>query len=404
MELNDQEREKQLKFLEDVALHYQFKGICKKIFLKRFDPANYENDITTAELAQKIGIDEPKFNQTLQTICFVLIKIKKEGRGRPKSGDSPWKTTYTVLWTRQYDCWKNNYIEWQNEILKLGESITPDIKEQLSEIDKLSTTDESLECKRIENSQPYTGTHPPLVNSFIPLRGLIEEDQLFFGRIQEIKRIFETLNSGSSVAIIGERQSGKSSLLMEISRQAKTQLLQPREPIYLNLQGIYDEDDFYQALCDYAGIDFCKGYRLTRNLQNHRLLLILDEVEKMTWDGFTNYIHADLRGLAEGNNAVLKLVVAACTSLDQLFGNQGIRMTSPWWGICTEYQLNRWDEQTIRDFIASRLNSPLLEPKYQTITFTEDEITELINKSEGHPQKLMALCNQLFKLYLERLS
>ncbi|VXD14585.1 ATP-binding protein [Planktothrix paucivesiculata] len=242
-------------------------------------------------------------------------------------------------------------------------------------------------------------------NPFIPSNGVIDDDKLFFSRTQEIQRIFETLNSGSSVAIIGERQIGKSSLLMEISRQAQAQLLQAREPIYLNLQEIHDDEDFYQFLCDYAGIDFCKGYRLSRNLQNHRLLLILDELEKMTWDGFTNNIRGQLRGLAEGMNAPLRLIVAACTSLDQLFpDSQDIGMTSPFTGICIEYKLNRWDEQTIRNFIKSRLNLPLLKPEYKTITFTENEISELINKSEGHPQKLMALCNQLFKRYLEELS
>ncbi|HAO13686.1 MAG TPA: hypothetical protein DCQ51_21615 [Planktothrix sp. UBA8407] len=242
-------------------------------------------------------------------------------------------------------------------------------------------------------------------NPFIPINGSINNEQFFFGRTKEIKRIFETLNSGSSVAIIGERQIGKSSLLMEISRQANTLLLQPREPIYLNLQDIHDDDDFYQFLCDSVGIDFCKGYRLSRNLKNHRLLLILDELEKMTWDGFTNNIRGQLRGLAEGMNAPLRLIVAACTSLDQLFpDSQDIGMTSPFTGICIEYNLERWNEQTSRDFIASRLNSPLLKPEYQTITFTEDEITELINQSEGHPRKLMALCYQTFNRYLEKLS
>jgi hypothetical protein len=124
----------------------------------------------------------------------------------------------------------------------------------------------------------------------------------------------------------------------------------------------------------------------------------------MTWEGFTNNIRGQLRGLAEGMNAPLRLIVAACTSLDQLFpDSQDIAMTSAFTGICIEYQLNRWDEQTIRDFIASRLNSPLLKPEYQTITFTEDEITELINNSEGHPPKLMALSYQTFNRYLEQL-
>lgn len=240
-----------------------------------------------------------------------------------------------------------------------------------------------------------------IINPFLPLNGRIDESHQFFGRKQEIENIFVDLDSGSSVAIIGESKIGKSSLLMEISRQAETKLLPSRKPIYLDLQTIHDQDQFYQELCHYAGITTCTGTYLKRNLKNHQFLLILDVVEKMTWDGFTNYFHTELRGLAEGKNAVFKLVVAACTSLDQLFG---IKITSPWWGLCTEYQLNRWDEQTIRDFIVSRLNSPLLKPEHRTITFTEDEITELINRSEGHPEKLMALCNQTFKRYLEKLS
>ncbi|MGA8893760.1 MAG: AAA family ATPase [Planktothrix agardhii] len=251
--------------------------------------------------------------------------------------------------------------------------------------------------------QPEQNLSICVSNPFIPIQGLVDNPQLFFGREKEVKRIFETLNSGSSVAIIGERQIGKSSLLMEISRQAKTLLLQPREPIYLNLQDIHDDDDFYQFLCDSVGIDFCKGYRLSRNLQNHRLLLIIDELEKMTWDGFTNNIRGQLRGLAEGMNAPLRLVVAACASLDQLFpDSQDIGMTSPFTGICIEYKLQKWDEATIRELIASRLNSPLLTPDSKNITFSQDEIKQLINDSGGHPQKLMALCYQKFNQYLEK--
>ena len=253
--------------------------------------------------------------------------------------------------------------------------------------------------------EPVIPPNPGFINNpFQPLNGCVDESHLFFGRTKEIIKIFETLNSGSSVAIIGERQIGKSSLLMEISRQAQTQLFQPRKPIYLNLQSIHNDQDFYQALCDHVEIELCQGYRLTRNIQNHRLLLIIDEVEKMTWEGFTNNIRGQLRGLAEGSNAPLRLVVAGCTSLDQLFpDSQDIAMTSPFTGICIEYNLQKWDEQTICNFINSRLNSPLLKPEYQTITFTEDEIIELINNSEGHPQKLMALSYQTFNRYLEQL-
>src|SRR4028118_976239 len=156
-------------------------------------------------------------------------------------------------------------------------------------------------------------------NPFIPQHGKIDDPRFFFGREREIRRVFQTLNSGSSVAIIGERAIGKSSLLQAIYRQAPNQLHHPRQPIYLDLKNVRDEDDFYRALCHKAGIETVKGYLLQRALESHRLLLLLDEVEKMTWDGFTNQVRGQLRGLAEGNNAPLRLVVAACTSLDTLF-------------------------------------------------------------------------------------
>ena len=74
-------------------------------------------------------------------------------------------------------------------------------------------------------------------------------------------------------------------------------------------------------ICSEIGIEDCKGIRLTRALQKQRpqLLLLLDEIEKMTWDGFTNQVRGQLRGLANGHDAPLRLVVAASTSLDQLF-------------------------------------------------------------------------------------
>jgi hypothetical protein len=328
-----------------------------------------------------------------------VAALSKEENQIPEDPENVRRQMWTIY--NEKFCPKGNGEEFPN----YRESGSP--KKDLQFLEWLKTKYESwlktanLDTSNFNQSLDNHQNSFEVCNPFIPTAGVIDESHRFFGRTQEIKRIFETLNSGSSVAIIGESQIGKSSLLMEIGRQAQTQLRQPRKAIYINLLNIHDQEQFYEELCHHAGITTFTGIYLKRNLKDHRLLLILDEVEKMTWDGFTNYIHADLRGLAEGNNAVLKLVVAACTSLDQLFGSQGIKMTSPWWGVCTEYQLKRWDEQTSRDFIASRLNSPLLKPEYQTITFTEDEITELINNSEGKPQKLMELCYQLFNRYLE---
>ena len=238
-------------------------------------------------------------------------------------------------------------------------------------------------------------------NPFIPQHGKIDDPRFFFGREREIRRVFETLNSGSSVAIIGERAIGKSSLLQAISREAPTQLRHPRQPIYLDLKNVCDEDDFYDALCHKASIETAKGYQLQRALESRRFLLILDEVEKMTWDGFTNQVRGQLRGLAEGNNAPLRLVVAACTSLDTLFpDSQDQNMTSPFKGICIEENLKRWDQKISDEFIASRLQADWLTPVTKPVSFTEEEIMGLIAESGGYPQKLMQLCYQTYARYI----
>jgi hypothetical protein len=270
------------------------------------------------------------------------------------------------------------------------------------EIKKLNTT--TSPQTSLPNDNRIAELEPPNINHnnpFIPQHGKIDDPNFFFGREREIRRVFETLNSGSSVAIIGERAIGKSSLLQAIYREAPNQLHHLRQPIYLDLKNVCDENDFYGALCHKAGIETVKGYLLERALESHRLLLLLDEVEKMTWDGFTNQVRGQLRGLAEGNNAPLRLVVAACTSLDTLFpDSQDKNMTSPFKGICIEENLKQWDEKISREFIVSRLRASWLTPVAGPVNFTEAEIAELIAESGGHPQKLMKLCYQTYDRYI----
>ncbi|EGK88701.1 ATP-binding protein [Microcoleus vaginatus PCC 9802] len=238
-------------------------------------------------------------------------------------------------------------------------------------------------------------------NPFFPLSGRIDKPQFLFGRKREIKAVFDTLNSGSSVAIIGERAIGKSSLLQAIYREAPNQLREPRKPIYLNLEDVYDENDFYGALCRLTGIEKAKGTELSRALDSSqcRFLLLLDEVENMIWDGFTNQVRNQLRGLANGSDAPLRLVVAACTSLDTLFPDSQDKK-SPFQGICIEENLKQWDEKICREFIVSRLQAEWLTPVAQPVRFTEEEIAGLIAESGGYPQKLMQLCYQTYARYI----
>ncbi|MBD1937676.1 ATP-binding protein [Microcoleus sp. FACHB-68] len=239
-----------------------------------------------------------------------------------------------------------------------------------------------------------------LCNPFIPLNAIVDNPQQFFNRHREIERVFELLNSNSSVALIGEEGIGKSSLLIEICRQSENRLLSPRQPIYLDLNPLHNEDEFYSALCDEIGISKSKGYPLTRALRQHqdRLLLTIDNAGKMIGKGFTRNLRDHLRGLAEGSDAPLRLILSAGEPLAQLFKeSQEQSKTSPFSGIFRDQDIKPWDEATARTFIESRL-------KTTSVHFTEEEITQLVQKSAGHPRQLMQGCYRTYARYMEQLQ
>ncbi|MGF1936869.1 MAG: hypothetical protein RM347_021195 [Nostoc sp. ChiQUE02] len=234
-------------------------------------------------------------------------------------------------------------------------------------------------------------------NPFIPLQGRVNPQQ-FFAREREMRRIFEAFNSGSSIALIGKKGLGKSSLLWRICQQVKTFVESPCQAVFLDLNLVDDEDDFYSALCNEIGIPNSKGHMLARNLRNCRIILATDNVGNITSKGFSRHVFEQLRGLAEGSDPFFRLILAARVPLNELFNdshNQG--NTSPLEGICQEENIEPWDENTIRAFIASRLSMT-------SVSFTREEIEELVQESGGHPQRLMQLCHQTYAQYVEYLQ
>ena len=235
-------------------------------------------------------------------------------------------------------------------------------------------------------------------NPFVPTGGRIDSTDKFFGHEQTLRKIFETLNSRSSVALIGDREMGKSSLLKAVEASARDNLTVPRQPVYLDLRNVADEDDFYYALCEKVGIPESKGYRLRRELQSKKILLILDEIEKMAWDGFTNQVRGQLRSLSEGKEAPLRLVIAASEPLDQLFiDSTDSNQVSPLSGICHEIHIADWSEDIIRDFITDRL-------QLTSIDFSEADVLEVIQASQGKPREVMKLCHERYAILQERQS
>ena len=229
-------------------------------------------------------------------------------------------------------------------------------------------------------------------NPFLPLTGAVDEAEQFFDCDRTLNRIFEVLNSGSNVALIGDRNLGKSSLLREVARQAQGRLTPPRQPIFINLVMLFSEDEFYEELCAKVSIaEDTRGNKLNRALRDQRLLLILDEVERIVQDEFSRRVRDQLRGLSEGKDAPLRLVLAARDSLETLFPDSyDDGMVSPLHGICWEEPIKPWSAESMRQFIATRL-APT------PVRFSENEIADLIATSGGRPKDLMQHCNALFR-------
>jgi hypothetical protein len=228
-------------------------------------------------------------------------------------------------------------------------------------------------------------------NPFGTLSGRIERPEAFFGREREIQAIFDLLSAGSSVELLGERQVGKSSVLRQLEHQVETEQPFLRQPLYLNLKEVQSEREFYQNFCDRLNLPIVEGYRFFQAMQTRRLLVLLDEAEKMTWTGFTRDLREQLRSLAEGENAPFRLVIATSTPLDTLFPDSlNDRSTSPLQGICSRVELANWDLPTVQRFIAARLQPT-------EVQFTEDEIEALWQQTQGHPQRLMKACFDIYK-------
>jgi hypothetical protein len=302
---------------------------------------------------------------------------------------------------------KRNGDPYSEEYVKeIGTKLIKKIRNRLN-IQDINKNNFQEEVERYLNNLNINVNNPPIQtpnvnlpdtdnqNPFIPTIGRVKNAENFFGRERESKQIFELLNNYSSVAIIGEPAIGKSSLLYAVCQKSENLLQLPRQTVFLDMNLIHNQEDFYFAICEKIGIPDSKGYRFTRNLENKKILLFLDNVGKLNAEGFTKDVRDHLRGLAEGENACLKLVVAANEPLKTLFNDsQSNGNTSPLEDICQQIDILPWNETIIRNFITKRL-------KPTTIDFTEADIQQLIQESGGHPQKLTQLCYNLYKKYSE---
>ena len=187
-------------------------------------------------------------------------------------------------------------------------------------------------------------------------RGRIEDPAHYFARQPITREVLDELRKRQSVSIVGETQSGKSSLLWYLTQMGPQLLNLPADDFaYFDLQLVRSEDDFFEFLCETLGVKTCRGYRLSQALRGRHIFLCLDEMEKMTWQGFTQDIRSELRGLADGSGAPLTLVIASRSPLARIF-TDALDLTSPLAGLCTQLSFQPFTLKEAVELVHFRLN------------------------------------------------
>ena len=226
-------------------------------------------------------------------------------------------------------------------------------------------------------------------------KGRITNPERFFDREELLRQAFEELSKGVSLSLVGESQIGKSSILTQICAQADKQMqfnadFQPKF-VYLSLQSVENEEEFYEALCDLLEVETCRGYKLTRALRGKHYVVCLDEVEKMSWkEHFTRNLRSQLRGLADGADAPLTLVIASRSPLAHLFPDSP-ELDSPLVGLCLKLDVLPFSEPITQAFLNDRLSGT-------GVKFSESEIVRLWVETKGHPARLQEYAADLYRL------
>jgi energy-coupling factor transporter ATP-binding protein EcfA2 len=224
-------------------------------------------------------------------------------------------------------------------------------------------------------------------------RGRISDPSRFFDREELLRDIFVELRKGSSLSLVGESQIGKSSLLAMVKHHGPTALAGTGKSfILIDMQSIRDEAEFFEVLCAELGLGLTLRWQgLKRALQHQQVVVCLDEIEKMTHpQAFSWEQRAELRGLAEGQDAPLSLVIASRSPLSDLFPDNP-RETSPLAGLCgPPLRVGPFSEAISRAFLRSRLLG-------HAVQFTEGQIAELHEQSQGHPGRLQSKAAELYR-------
>ncbi|MCI0397800.1 MAG: ATP-binding protein [Chloroflexi bacterium] len=243
-------------------------------------------------------------------------------------------------------------------------------------------------------AEPSLPPGPPFANPF-GRTGRVEDPAYYLVRRPLTDEIMGELVKGVSLSIVGESQTGKSSLLWHIKTAGPAALNRPpADFVYISLELVHSEDDFFEHICYELGVPTGRGYRLARSLKGRQVVFCLDEVEKMTWYGFSLEVRSELRGLADGSNAPLTLVIASRSPLGRLFPDSP-ELTSPLAGLCSQIQLANFTLAEAKALVEWQLRG-------SGLVFPPAEVEQAWQRSGGHPARLQQALKESFNAWLRR--
>ncbi len=223
-------------------------------------------------------------------------------------------------------------------------------------------------------------------------RGCIRDPERFFNRQELLADIFAELRKGSSLSLVGEKQVGKSSLLAMIQHHGPKALGRSVEQfISIDMQVIRNEHEFFRALSDQLGFsNTLSGYDLSVALEGKRVVVCLDEIEKMVnRQCFSGEERMQLRGNANGPDSPLTLVIASRSPLASLFEDNP-HFTSPLADLCSTQRVGPFSQATSDAFLLQRLQG-------NAVAFTAKQRQWLHEQSQGHPGRLQEAAADLYR-------
>jgi hypothetical protein len=214
-------------------------------------------------------------------------------------------------------------------------------------------------------------------------RGRITDPSRFAGRWSELSLLFERLESGRPVLVVGTPAIGKSSLLTHVTQAAAVNLELPDlRAYYLDLRGATSADEIYRTVAAALGHrgDTLAALELALLEARTPVLLCLDNAQGPFAEGWGDLLLESLARLARG--AALFLVAATEGTPPPLSEPFAI------------IRLGALAQTEVRLLVEAYLDD-------DPVTFTPAELRQLIELSAAHPAYVQRAAYHLYQSKLD---